>query len=426
MATESPVSPQCALLMNAVTNSYPNFNATATGFKPLYGQLMTDKYLGGQCGVDLDWIEQSNNTAYYLAANNETWDDGVKDEIYDLCILPKQPAAHLKAVLQFLAYFSTIIIMIGMGCSIDILQCWECLKKPWGVLVGVTCQFFIMPCIALGLGVAFTSSISSYQALVILLMGCSPGGSLSNIMTLWIEGDPSLSVTMTTTSTLLSLGMIPLLLLIMKPAIVDPETPLDIPFGGIALTLCVIILPTLAGMALGHFKKEWADKTAKICALLGVIAIIANLVLAFIMFPKAFSKAGWALWLIAALMPIMGAALGYGISVLVGKIPKLKEEGNFQSRQWRTVALETGAQNLRLANTIVQVSFIDCPSVIEEMIVFPLLYGIFQTCECLAVAGAWKLYFRYYPRELESNSYDVTKDSENQKDHDNKAFDNNE
>ena len=29
------------------------------------------------------------------------------------------------------------------------------------------------------------------------------------------------------------------------------------------------------------------------------------------------------------------------------------------------------------------------------MLFFPLIYAIFQTCECLLIAAAWKMYFKY-------------------------------
>lgn len=387
----------CANYINNLTQTYaynPNISEVGNTMR-LYGSLAANGFLGGDCGVDFEKIAADNETIEYLEVNDLVWEPDQRKYVYNICIEPKQPAKHLRTILQILAYLSTIIIMIGMGCSIDIKDCWTHLRRPWGVSVGVVCQFLVMPCIALGLGVAFVRSgeITEYQALIVLLMGCSPGGSLSNIMSIWIEGDVNLSVAMTLTSTLLSLGMIPLLLLIMKPAITSQGV--DIPFVQILITLVVLLAPIAVGIVIAHFRKNWADKLQRICGILGVAAIIANLVLALVMYPKALSSAGWALWLIGALIPLVGAFCGYSITFLVGKIPSLRKAGTFGHKQYRTVALETGAQNLRLANTIVQVTFIDCPSVIEQMLFFPLIYAIFQTCECLLIAAAWKMYFKY-------------------------------
>lgn len=387
--------------------------------------LIAEEYVGGQCGVQFNNIEE--DAGPYLDLHpNETWND-VNGAIYDACILPQQPPKPQLIGLQFLAYFSTIIIMIGMGCNIDLKECWEHLKRPWGVLVGVFCQFMIMPCIALALAKIFGGRLTDYQALIILLMGCSPGGSLSNLMSVWIEADVNLSVTMTLCSTVLSLGMIPLLLIILKPAITSEN--IDVPFGSIAITLVVLLAPLAFGVVLGWWKKNLADKVQKVTAILGLVAIIANIIMAFIMYPNAIKTAGWEMWIIGAMFPIIGATFGYSIAFAVGYFgvrwcltPK-----EFRHKQYRTVSLETGAQNLRLANTIVQTSFIHCPKAIEQMLFFPLIYAIFQTFECLAVAGAWKLYQRRKGGSQEGDkSYvveeeDVVVDFE-RKGHDNQAI----
>ena len=50
--------------------------------------------------------------------------------------------------------------------------------------------------------------------------------------------------------------------------------------------------------------------------------------------PKALTTAGWALWIIGALIPLIGATLGYSISFLVGRIPALKKAGTFGHQQY--------------------------------------------------------------------------------------------
>ena len=202
----------------------------------------------------------------------------------------------------------------------------------------------------------------------------------------------------------------------MKPAITSQGV--DIPFAQILITLVVLLAPIGFGIIVAHYRRHWAEKIQRVCGILGVAAIIANLVMALIMYPNALKTAGWALWLIGALIPLVGAFCGYSISYLVGRIPSLRKQGTFLHKQYRTVALETGAQNLRLANTIVQVTFIDCPSVIEQMLFFPLIYAIFQTAECLLVAAGWKLYFKYVKP---SESFDVSGSEKV-----NKGFDNDE
>jgi len=399
----------CGALINNITKAFipdPDQSYTLEQLTQEITTAITQQgYVGGECGVVFEAIEK--NSTQYQIDNNLSWDE-LNSIVYDACIGPKQPPKSQQIGLQFLAYFSTIIIMVGMGCDIDIKACWEHLKRPWGVLVGVFCQFLIMPCIALMMAKIFSGSISDYQALIILLMGCSPGGSLSNLMSVWIQADVNLSVTMTLSSTVLSLGMIPLLLLIMKPAITDAN--IDVPFDSIAITLVVLLAPLALGVALGYYKKNWAEKIQKVTALLGLVAIIANIIMAFIMYPQAINTAGWEMWFIGALFPLIGASFGYTIAFLVGKFSPCLGEKEFRHKQYRTVSLETGAQNLRLANTIVQTSFISCPKAIEQMLFFPLIYAIFQTLECLIVAGLWKVYMRRKSGSMDTDRSVVDED----------------
>ena len=408
--------PGCAQEILKVTLTRPPFlpNMTAPERAIIVGQTLAQKeFTGGECGIIFDNIEPA--TENYTKKSGFDWDD-INDDLYDLCIEPNQPPKSQRDALTALAYFSTAIIMLGMGCNIDIRRCFNHLKRPWGVLIGVVCQFIFMPAIALGLAKAFQGQdkLTDYQALAILLLGCSPGGSLSNLMSVWIDADTDLSVTMTLVSSFMSLGTIPLFLHIFTPVISDKD--IAIPFVDIVKTLATLITPLSAGIALAYFErtKKFAEKIQKITGLLGLAAIIANIVLAFIMYPEAKDYLIWELWIVGLLVPIMGAILGYFLAWIMGHWSPCINNEEFSHKQFRTVSLETGCQNLRLPNTIVQVSFISCPAAIKQMIFFPLVYAIFQTVECLLVAVAWKIYKRFYGSDsLEVNERKSGEDNPN-------------
>ena len=74
------------------------------------------------------------------------------------------------------AFWTLVIGMLAMGLATDPYQIFKYAKKPVGPLIGMFCQFVIMPCIAM----IFLSlaSIGTYEALVIMLYGCAPGGGI--------------------------------------------------------------------------------------------------------------------------------------------------------------------------------------------------------------------------------------------------------
>lgn len=80
--------------------------------------------------------------------------------------------------------------MLGLGCTVDISQLGEHIRRPVGVLLALVCQFVIMPLVAFLLALAF--SLDDVAAMAVLLCGCCPGGNLSNILSLLAHGEMNL------------------------------------------------------------------------------------------------------------------------------------------------------------------------------------------------------------------------------------------
>lgn len=82
------------------------------------------------------------------------------------------------------------MVMFAMGCTVEVKQLWGHIRRPWGIFIGFLCQFGIMPFTAFALALAF--NVLPIQAVVIIIMGCCPGGSSSNIICYWLDGDMDL------------------------------------------------------------------------------------------------------------------------------------------------------------------------------------------------------------------------------------------
>lgn len=80
--------------------------------------------------------------------------------------------------------------MLGLGCTVDVSQLGEHVRRPIGVLLALVCQFVIMPLVAFLL--ALTFSLDDVAAMAVLLCGCCPGGNLSNILSLLAHGEMNL------------------------------------------------------------------------------------------------------------------------------------------------------------------------------------------------------------------------------------------
>lgn len=80
--------------------------------------------------------------------------------------------------------------MLGLGCTVEVGQLGEHIRRPIGLLLALVCQFVIMPLVAFLLALAF--SLDDVAAMAVLLCGCCPGGNLSNIMSLLANGEMNL------------------------------------------------------------------------------------------------------------------------------------------------------------------------------------------------------------------------------------------
>lgn len=104
------------------------------------------------------------------------------------------PASNFNNILSItLSTVLTILlamVMFSMGCNVEVKKFLGHVRRPWGICIGFLCQFGIMPLVGFILSVAF--DVLPIQAVVVLIMGCCPGGTASNILAYWVDGDMDL------------------------------------------------------------------------------------------------------------------------------------------------------------------------------------------------------------------------------------------
>ncbi|UCG89308.1 MAG: bile acid:sodium symporter family protein [Gemmatimonadota bacterium] len=133
------------------------------------------------------------------------------------------------------------IIMFGMGSQLSIKNFADVIRMPRGVFVGIVCQFTIMP--TLGISIAKVFGFPPEIAAGIVLVGSSPSGLASNVMSFIARANLALSVTLTAVATLLAPLMTPLLMKLLAGQYV----PID--FWNMMLSIVnIVILPIVAGL----------------------------------------------------------------------------------------------------------------------------------------------------------------------------------
>jgi bile acid:Na+ symporter, BASS family len=113
------------------------------------------------------------------------------------------------------------LVMFGMGTQMGLRDFAGVVRMPWGVLVGVTCQFTIMPLIGFGLTKVF--SLPDEIAAGIVLIGSCSSGLASNVMVYLARGNLALSITLTSVATLLAPLLTPLWMKLLANELVHVE-----------------------------------------------------------------------------------------------------------------------------------------------------------------------------------------------------------
>lgn len=227
------------------------------------------------------------------------------------------------------------IIMFGMGTAMSIKDFAGVIKMPKAVGIGLLCQFTIMPFVGVGLAVAF--DFPTEIAAGIVLIGCSPSGLASNVMSFIAKANLALSVTLTACATLLAPVLTPFLMEILAGQFV----PID--FWAMVWSITkIVIIPIAAGLLFNHFlhgKFQWIDRVMPLISMAGIAFIITIITAAG---REGLLTMGLAIFAAA----IVHNALGYFLGYWVSRLFRMPEQ------DCRTIALEVGMQNGGLASGI--------------------------------------------------------------------------
>ncbi|KAJ8301534.1 hypothetical protein KUTeg_020521 [Tegillarca granosa] len=150
----------------------------------------------------------------------------------------------VKKTLDILLVVIMAIVMLSLGCTVELAHLKSELKRPIGMCIGMFCQFIIFPPIAFGL--AHALQLKQYDALGMVMLATCPGGHISNIATYWSNGDVALSVSMTAASTAIGTGIMPLNLWIYSRNWTSKTA--SIPYLNIVIALVLILVPASIGV----------------------------------------------------------------------------------------------------------------------------------------------------------------------------------
>jgi BASS family bile acid:Na+ symporter len=227
------------------------------------------------------------------------------------------------------------IIMFGMGTAMSAQDFIGIIRMPKGVIVGTLNHFTIMP--LLGFTLANIFDFPPEIAAGVILIGCSPCGMASNVISYLARANLALSITLTTVSTFLAPILTPLLMKLLAGQFIE----IDVVKMIWDITK-IVILPVGAGLLFNHLLKgkvKWLDEAMPLLSMAGIGFIILIITAAG---RGSLLEIGIALIASSLIHNTAGYFLGYWSARLF----------RMQEQDCRTIAIEVGMQNGGLASGI--------------------------------------------------------------------------
>ncbi len=232
------------------------------------------------------------------------------------------------------------IIMFGMGLTLSLDDFQALVRRPFEVAIGVLAHFIIMPLLA----VLLTRIIPMPPEVAagVILVGCCPGGTSSNVMTYLARGDVALSVACTSVTTLAAPIVTPFLVWMFA----SQYLPVD-PVSMFLSIVQVILLPLALGLLFQKFVPGLVRAAIPILPLVSVIGIVL-IVSAVVGASKgAIAQSGLLIFAVVVLHNGLGYLFGYFAARAFGlSLPKRK-----------ALAIEVGMQNSGLGAALANAYF---------------------------------------------------------------------
>ena len=244
---------------------------------------------------------------------------------------------------SWIAAYITIllgIVMFGMGLTITVADFKEVLTRPKDVAVGIVGQFLIMPSLAFLLVKIF--NLPPEIAIGVILVGCCPGGTSSNVMTFLSKGDVALSVTITSITTLLAPIVTPGLIHLFASEYIDVA-----PSALFMSIVKVIIIPIALGFIVQKLFNKQAKASVKVMPLVSVVAIVAIVAAVVAGNQQKIAETGLTIFAVV----VLHNSLGYLIGYLFGKMFGM----NLAKK--KAIAIEVGMQNSGLGASLAVAHF---------------------------------------------------------------------
>lgn len=273
---------------------------------------------------------------------------------------------------------SIAFIMFGIGINLNFAEFKNTFRKPKAVITGLVAQMLMLPAIAFVINL-FLDIDPIYKVGLIVIAAC-PGGTTSNIVTLFLKGRLALSVTLTAFNSFLILFTIPLVTNLALSLYEGLETNIQLPVletvGNMILT---VLAPVLVGMLYNFYFPVFASRSKK-AVNISMLMFLLFVFIGIFVFEK-IGRARLSDYLFLLIPTLSLNIFSTFAGFLLARIAGIRNRGRF------TIAIQVGLQNSALA-IYVAAKLLSQP----EMAVVAIIYSSFS----LFTTSLWAFIMKKY------------------------------
>ena len=237
--------------------------------------------------------------------------------------------------LSFLIIPLLSLIMFSMGLTLKVEDFFRIFKNFKIIYLGILLQFLLMP--LLGFLLVKIFYIEQILGLGVILVGCAPGGTASNVICYLAKGDVALSISLTVCSTVLAVFFMPLLFWLYT------GSSIEIPIYQMMISIFkIVIIPVTLGIILNSLGFINMEKIKLCLPLIAVIAIVFIITIIIGSNSNQIFKHGAKIFFTVVCHNLLGIFLGF----------YLCKKMNYSEKIARTLAIEVGMQNSGLATAL--------------------------------------------------------------------------
>lgn len=257
------------------------------------------------------------------------------------------------------------LVMFLMGMTLELTDFKKILKKPSLFFFVTFLQFTIMPVAALLLVKTF--NIPPELSLGVIILGCCPGGTASNLITYLCNGNVALSIVCTFFSTIVSVFLTPILIFLLSNKNIDINV-----ISLIKSSFFIVFLPVFFGLIFKIFVPM--HKFLKLLPKISEFFIAFIIGIIFSLNLNLLNQLSYSLFFCIVLHNLIGLSMGFLIGGILG----------LSLREKKTISIEVGMQNSGLGMALSILHF-------SKIVALPsAIFSLWHNISAVGLVYCWK------------------------------------